>query len=489
VKYVPVQYVEHERAPDVVRWLYKDRILETYESEMRRFLLSLILSLAMELIIFPAIISIPLALYSINRYFAATKDLYEVVEEELFQKLRDINMEISPMLKTYRDKYASIICKTSIGLAALYGLARAYRAYKENIHGVQGSLEPETEVEVMERDQAINPWTGVVKRELPIAETSKRMSTDHVDNIVKKALLYGTIHTDDGNGMVNGLMLSSNVILIPNHYFTEFGDELKCTFRKKNPEASGGKFVACLHINYSHLIPNSDLRVCYVPNGGSFKNLVNNFPTGDMPSVPFRLHWRKKDGDLITAKGMTSPGIVRTIHSFNGGMYKNLTINTFDGLCGATLVSETNGSVILGVHLGGTAGTPVGVYGSITQQQLFAAFEDLRSKEGVVLSGEAGKFEAKVLGVQIMKPDSLHKKSALNYLPKNSQIEYFGSCLGRAVTKSDVKVTPISTHITDVCGVPNIYRGPKLNPDWYGWQAPWLTWPFRRIHIHVIYLS
>lgn len=94
---------------------------------------------------------------------------------------------------------------------------------------------------------------------------------------------------------------------------------------------------------------------------------------------------------MIIAKGVTEPGIATTWKSFTGGMYRNLTINTFDGLCGATLVSETNGSVILGVHLGGTADTPIGAYGSVTQQQLFAAFEELRQMEGVILSGEAGK--------------------------------------------------------------------------------------------------
>lgn len=134
-------------------------------------------------------------------------------------------------------------------------------------------------------------------------------------------------------------------------------------------------------------------------------------------------------------------------------------------------MSETNGSVIVGVHLGGTAGTPRGVYGSITQQDLFDAFAALRKMEGVILSGEAGQFETTVLGVQILKDDPLHKKSALNYLPEHSQVEYYGSCPGRAVAKDSVKVTPISEHIVDVCGVPNIYHGPKLHPDWYGWQT------------------
>lgn len=471
IKVVPSGILTHKWAPSVFRWLYQDKIQLQYEKESKRLLWTLLFSLCCIFFMFGLHNIIILSFVSVLQYLRVQRQLVDRVEQELYEDLRKRNWEIAPILRRYREKYAKYICGFSIGIAALYGLARAYRSYRANEQSIQGSLEPKTEQEIQERDEDINVWTDVVKRELPLTEISKRMSVDHLDNIVDKALLYGSIHRSDGNGMVNGLMLSSNVILIPDHYFNEFGDQLDCTFRKRNPNATGGKFTARVHIKYTHLIPNSDLRVCYIPNGGSFKNLVNFFPTEDMPSVPFRMRWRKKDGEMIVAKGITVPGIVSTWKSFKGGAYKNLTINTFDGLCGATLVSDTNGSVILGVHLGGTANTPVGVYGSITQQELFTAFAELRKMEGVILSGEAGKFETTVLGVQVLRNEPLHKKSALNYLPENSQIEYYGSCPGRAVTKSDVKVTPISPHILDVCGVSNIYRGPKLNPDWYGWQT------------------
>lgn len=471
IKMVPAPMLDHEYAPTIYRWLYKDQLTRNYNWESRRLMGTLLLSILFVLLVCRNAFGACLCMFSLYQYFSAQRDLVIRVEDELYNELKKTNMEIAPILRRYRDQYAKVICGVSVGIAAIYGLARAYRAYRASEQKPQGSLEPKTMKDVEERDSEVNVWSDVVKRDLPITENSKRMSVEHMDNVVTKALVYGSIHTDDGSGMVNGLMLSSNVILIPNHYFTEFGEELKCTFRKRNPEASGGKFVARVHQKYSHLIPGSDLRVCYIPNGGSFKNLVNFFPTGDMPSVPFRMHWRNKNGEMILAKGLTAPGVVKTNHHFRGGMYKNLTIHTFDGLCGATLVSETNGCVILGVHLGGTAGTPVGCYGSITQQELFMAFEELRKMEGVILSGEAGKFETTVLGVQVLKNDPLHKKSALNYLPENSQVEYYGSCPGRALTRTAVKVTPISEHIVDVCGVPNIYRGPKLNPDWYGWQT------------------
>jgi hypothetical protein len=469
IKCIPAPILNHPEAPPIVKWWYKDRLKNDCVKETRRALWTLMFMIIIVLILLPIPAAIFAILILILEFLARQRNLVEQAEDNLFEELKNRNMEIAPMLRRYRDDYAKKICMASIGVAALYGLARAYRAYRKET--AQGSLEPTTQQEIDQRDSEVNVWTSVSKRDLPITEYSKRMSTEHMTNCVTKSLVYGTIHLGEENGMMNAMMVASNVMIVPDHYFEEFGDELNCTFRKSNPNASGGKFVARLSKSASYLVPDSDIRVCYVPTGGSFKNLVNCFPTGDMPAVPFCMHWRKKDGDMVIAKGLTDPGLVTTIKTFRGGMYRNLTIDTFDGLCGAAIVSDTNGSVILGIHLGGTAGTPRGCYGSLTQQELFKAFSHLRSLEGVILSGGAGKFETTVLGVQVLKSDPLHKKSPLNYLPENSQIEYFGSCPGRSVTKTSVKVTPISHHIIDVCGVPNIFRGPKLHPEWYGWQT------------------
>ncbi|AYN75571.1 replicative protein [Rudphi virus 5] len=464
---IPSSYFNHERTELVYKFFKDEEIIGEARRRVFNSFLGCFVITAIAFC-FLGILATPIFFYLAFKAVRLTSNVVKVVEKELFERLKKRNMDIAPIVAEYRDKYAKEICYSAIGLAALYALARAYRAYCKETP--QGSLEPKTPEEIIQRDSETSVWTKVVQRVLPISENSQRMSTTQLDNVVQKALVYGSIHTEGENGMVNGLMLSSNVMLVPEHYFEELGDELNCTFRKKNPEASGGKFIARLSKFASHLIPNTDMRVCYVPNGGSFKNLVDFFPTEEMPSTPFRMHWRKKNGEIITAKGLTHPGIVKTNKSFKGGMYKNLTMNTFAGLCGATLVSDTNGCSILGIHLGGTADTPRGCYGSVTQQQLFDAFAALRKVEGVILSGEAGEFKTKVMGVQFLKTEPVHPKSPLNYMPENSQVQYHGSCIGRTVTKTRVINTPISPHIATVCDVPNIYHGPELNPDWKGWQ-------------------
>lgn len=478
IKLIPAPVLASEGSIDYIRWFYEESLSSDYAYEIRRrkhhwLFFNLFWDVGIG---YHPKVWFVLGFISMIYYLWCIRNLYENIEAKFIQELKDKNMRLVPMLRKVRDEQSKHIIAAIVGLGALYGAVQAYRAAKESgFFDTQGSLEPESIEEVQQRDSEVNVWSSISKRELPISDVSKRMATDHVDNCVKKALVYGTLECEDKRYAMNAFFVHSNVLVVPDHYFQLYGDLLPCTFRKSNPEASGGKFIAKLHISASYLIPNSDLRLCYTPAGGSYKDLTEYFPTSEMPQVPFRLHWRRKDGDITSAKGLTSPGQTSTTgsngtKSFMGGDYKNLSINTFGGMCGAALVSDTNGSAILGFHVGGVADTPLGCYSSLLKHHIIEGMAHLRTLEGVIISGSAGTFEPVVMGVSILKPDPLHPKSPLNYVPKNSQIEYLGSCIGRSVTKTTVKVTPISEHILDVCGVANGYCGPKLNPEWFGWQ-------------------
>lgn len=395
--------------------------------------------------------------------------LITFVREQQYARLRRRHT-LTQIHVHWQNMRFSEVFAASLALGALYQIAKLIKRWRSMEQ--HGSLEPADEEAVSQRDAEENVWAVPVRRSLPVTEKSARMSVDHVQDVVSKALVYGSVHLKSGeNAMVNGLMLKSNAMLVPDHYFEQYGPELSCTFRKKNPEASGGKFKVLIHVDQTHRIPNTDLRVCYVANGGSYKDLTDMFPLSQMGSVPFRMLWRKKDGDLMVFKGLTVPKHVTTCCTFMGGEYKNLTGPTFEGLCGATLFSETTGSAIIGIHLGGIGGTTKGCYGSIERGQLQLAYADLETREGVVLTGSAGEFPKEVLGVEIMKDAPLHAKSPLRYMPHNSQVEYLGTCVGRTTTTSNVQVTLISEHVTDICGVPNVYGPPKMQPDWYGWQT------------------
>jgi hypothetical protein len=395
------------------------------------------------------------------------KSMVKIVTRQYRDKLVDRNI-VAPCVQEWRDKYAGTICKAAGVVGALYALSRLYKrwvALRE-----QGSLEPKTQSDIDERDATLSPWTGVATRDLPISTESRTSTADDLSTVVAKNLVYGTIVAGDRTLMVNGLFIRSNLIVIPSHYFET--DTLDCTFRKNNPDACGGKFVVKLSRSASYRIPNTDLCLCYSSTGGSFKDLTNWFPDSNLPAHQFSMLWRSKQGEITRAQGLASPMITtNTVCDFEGGIYSNLSMNTFRGLCGAVLISHGKGTCISGFHLGGKADTKKGCYGVLTRVQIAEAISVLRSYEGVIFSGSAENFEKQVLGVNVISDKPLHPKSPMNYMPENSQVAYFGSCPGAVSSSSDAKVTLISEAVTDITGEPNIYCGPKMRPEWFGWQT------------------
>lgn len=393
------------------------------------------------------------------------KSMVSVVKREFDELLVDRNT-IAPVLKEFRDKHVGNICKACAIVGALYGISRVYKAWR-NLHP-QGSLEPKTEEDVRKRDAERNVWTTVVPRELPVNSLAANTTSDQLLGLVEKNLVYGSVQIGDKSLRVNGLFLTSNVVVIPDHYFE--APVLDVTFRKSNPDSAGGKFAVRLSLAQSVKIPDSDIRICYASSGGSFKDLRKYLSIDELPMVEFALRWRDRTGELIKADGLAS--VKQTTNgaaSFKGYYYETMTIDTFKGMCGAVLVAKRK-PILMGIHLGGRAGTPMGCAGMLPSMQVYQAIAELSKIEGVLISGSAEKFEKQILGVNIITGTTLHPKSPLNYMPENSQVVFYGTCPGMSTFRSEVKVTPISHHVTDVTGQPNVFRGPIEEPQYFGWQ-------------------
>ena len=383
-------------------------------------------------------------------------------------RLRNTNIISSIILPSYNANI-QLLCK-SIGLVGiLYLSAKFYRKFF-SMHE-HGSLEPKSVSDIMQRDSEESPWTKVVARTLPTTGKMWSTSTKDMIHLVSKNLVYGTVVVGDKTMMVNALFIKSNLVVIPSHYFS--GDKvLDVTFRKNNPTCSGGKFATRISREASYHIPNTDLVVCYSTTGGSFKDLTPYLPMGPLRACQFTMLWRAKDGELSEYEGVSIPKRTSNgIATFDGGEYANLSTLTFRGMCGATLISHGRVTTIMGFHLGGKSGTRKGCYGTLTREDFELAEAHLRDVEGVLLTGSAEKFEVQVLEKQVIDDGPIHPKSPLNYMPHDSQVEYYGQCPGRALSFSSVRVTPISHIVTDICGVPNIWGPPKMKPDWFGWQT------------------
>jgi hypothetical protein len=393
------------------------------------------------------------------------KSMVGVVKDAYTNELLKRNT-IAPILKEWRDKHVSTICKACAIVGALYGIAGVYKAWRKI--NPQGSLEPKTREEVEQRDSEENIWASVSVRELPLSPLAANATSEQLLGLVEKNLVYGTSIVEQKVLRVNGLFLTSNVVVVPNHYFRQ--PVLDVTFRKKNPETSGGRFVVKLSIAQSVLLPNSDIRICYAASGGSFKDLRKYLPVDALSSVEFAMRWRDQDGSIVDASGLADVGLTGNgVADFVGLKYKSLTMHTFKGLCGAVLVAKRK-PLILGVHLGGMAGTPRGCAGILYKDEIDRAINTLNDIDGVLISGSAEQFETQILGVNVLTDTELHPKSPLNYMPDGSQIEYYGNCPGMSTFRSNVKTTKISKHVSDVMGAPNVYGPPVEEPQYFGWQ-------------------
>lgn len=397
----------------------------------------------------------------------------ECVKQSFIESVYRRN-SISPMIDEYRNTLIKGAIGVSVSYAAVYGIVKILKTFKKELKPIlsQGSLAPSTIEEIQQRDSEENPWCDIVRRQLPICKKAQTSTCSDLTNNVLKNLTYVRITGPDGRSYFsNALFIKSNVCVLPKHYFDKVGESLLCEFRKKLPKQNGGKFFAEVDLKYSYHVPLTDLVICYVGSGGSYKDLTDYFPTDVMRAVPFKWLWRDEDGEIVDSVGRTHPERVKTTSFYYDGGTYDLTIPTKFGHCGAPLISNTRGNCIVGFHLGGVTGTTRGGYGILKRQQIFDAYEFLVKQEGIILTGTAEKFETEVLGTQVLDEQAaLPVKSALNFMPEESQVEYFGRCGPTSTFKSDVSKLPISDVIERVCSVPNIYRGPVESPSWFGWQ-------------------
>lgn len=464
LKLVPTPWLQNNKFQNLMMLLYRDDMKKNYIKRTTLLWSSIfgVMFLARNQ---PRQLTSTLGAGLITSGITMQKCMVRSVKAQFHRSLVDRNT-ITTVLGEYRDRHVEKICKACAIVGALYGISRVYKAWRKL--RPQGSLEPRTPEEVRERDAETNVWSAVVPRHLPVNPLTANATSEQLIGLVEKNLFYGSVTVGDRVLRVNGLFLTSNVVVIPDHYFEK--DVIDVKFKRFKPKASSGEFSMRLSVAQSVKLPNTDLRVCFAASGGSFKDIRKYLFDGDLPPTEFALRWRDMSGELVNASGIACRQLISNgACEFEGYYYQSLTIDTFKGMCGATLVAKRR-PIILGVHLGGKSGTPRGCAGMLPRSIVNKAIDDLRTIDGVIISGSAEKFETQVLGVNVLVDKELHPKSPLNYMPEGSQVSYFGTCPGMSVFKSDVRVTPISEHIMDVTGQPNIFGPPVVEPQYYGWQ-------------------
>lgn len=462
------------------QWLYNEQLCQTillnHEDEIRKRVISAYFLSGcsaffgfLDLFFGYGILSlllIPLAIYI----------SYNVIETEkarLLAKIREENGSMPAIFRKYRDSYITYICGASAVIALLYIVVQAWKFSRWVTVEEQGNLTPtsiedvevrDQEAEVEEEIRVEHNWTGVKVEPIPCQREADTTTLDQLEKKVRNNLAFLKYTRNNKIYACDIFFVKSNVALVPKHMWMD--DDMQVDILFKSPNCIGPNFRAMMSRTYSVDIPNHDLSLVWIPNGGCRANLLNYFPMGKMRNCPALLVHKKlvQDNllDLSSQTMLKFNNVGNASSQFYGAEYV-LEFDTFVGLCMAVLISKTKETVIAGFHLGGISGKPNGVCGTPTLQEVSKAINSLEQIEGVIIATSEGVMPTKLYEVQILQSTTLHPKSPVNNVPPDAHIEVYGSCIGRATYYSDVIDSPIQKSVEDICGVTNTFGKPKFH--------------------------
>jgi transposase len=352
-------------------------------------------------------------------------------------------------------------------IGILYTVCSVWRAARR--FDKQGNLQPTSHEEVNERDFEESDWAQVRIEPLPVSHQSNTITEEQLQGLVESNLCH--VVTEGGSEM-NAFFVKSNLALIPGHMLDgipgkKVKQELIGTFTRYGDEYTRGAWKARLSRTYSYSIPGVDVRVVWVPNSPSFKDLSSYLPEGIVRAMPGMLMRKMEDGDVKKSSVRLCP---------NGSCYDyKLDYPTYFGLCGAPLLGFSKANMILGIHTAGRTGLPDGRASCVTRQAFRTAEEFFMELPGYCPAAAAGEMKTSLYDKQFFVAPQVHEKSPVNFLEQGSTVQVYGSCIGRSTAKSSVQPTIISECVAKHTGVkqqygPPKFRGPNGKQPWHPWR-------------------
>jgi hypothetical protein len=388
------------------------------------------------------------------------------VQTRLMDEFRQRRGALPAAFTRTRDnflKYALAGCFLLTGMALCYKLYQSRKVMEPH-----GNIMPKTLKEIKERDAEANVWGQAIPEELPSSEKSRCTSVSELLTNCGKNLLYVNYDEKNSRRFANGFIVESNFVCLPYHILTD--EPRRFTFYRRGEHIVGGRFHEILSRKDVVDFVSDDQCIVQCCNSSPGKKLTDYITPEPHSTVNFRMIWQKKDGSHVVSSGRGVYGPIDNGVRVSMGYMYDLDIDTFHGMCGGVLVSDTKAPTILGVHIGGLSGTKRGIAVAFTEPKIRKLINQYFDKHPSALRhiNEGTVYEAHH-GITWFESSEIHPKSGLNFLPEDTNIRYFGSCKGRAKYYSEVVPTPIANDVTNVCGFEQEYAGPMFcgAKNWY----------------------
>lgn len=377
------------------------------------------------------------------------------------------------LVQTYATTKAKIVANFALYSTVVFSAYTLYLMYRRTTGAIeklesQGSLDPKSLDEVIERDAQENPWKQMGITPLPKNDKTSSMTSEELCNVVSRNVVYVQVIVNGKKHFTVGLFVRSNILLLPLHFVKYSGSDFILEIIRKEG-SNGVSFRTHISSDYTISDAERDCAVCYVFNSPNFRDIVQYFQNSTYRDCESFLLHRTSAGISKRLATYAHKGNVTTDKLSFPGYHYVLQEPTFKGLCGAPLVSRSSQNVILGIHLGGKQYSGGAV--SLNQTMISDMVERLCAIPGVIKLVSEGVLLTNQYGVEFFESTELHPKSPCNYLSEGAHADVFGSVIGRSTNVSKVEATVISQSVTRVCGVENKWGPPKFAPQrWRPWQ-------------------
>lgn len=347
--------------------------------------------------------------------------------------------------------------KKIIGFIAALGLWKvlSYAARQWAKLPTAQAAAPITFVKNAKKYQQENEFWDVAARERQylfgdagVTNQAKTGTHDDMDKRIKPRLVR--LSKPDGE-FVQGLLLRSNIVLVPNHFVPKNNLYLQIDYLS-------GMFIKDVAMSRTNCVKirGTDLAVWYTPAIGPQRDMLQYYPEDINDLKKLEVYMLQNfEGEFIkTAKFTAVRGRVITTEggTFNGLKYTFPGI-TKGGMCMSVLVGDAKGApFIAGHHVAGKGSVAAAAF--VTRSQLLEACAELDTRPGVLLSHSATPFDTKIMDVDVGPLKAPHEKCPSRVMPVGSKMKIHGEHnQSRSSPKSAVVTAVISPFVETIMNI------------------------------------
>lgn len=303
------------------------------------------------------------------------------------------------------------------------------------------------------------------------------------ESLTKRNLFWAWFIRKNGSKTkCNIFFPEKGVALFPQHVWYPYADmdeeKTEClTVEVHRHGSPGGRFTFVVDEASCVTPPDMDVTFAYVPNCPDFRTMIKWFPalppTGRALAqlvVCQREDFENAPNQFSIDNTEVKFGVEK--HSgmeFYGGRYKSSLAR--DGACMGCVITNTKDPVLVGFHIGGNPLKDEGVMQTVTLPDYERNRRRLNGMSNVVLSAQSDELPVSQYDKKLLANDRVHPHCMASRMGVNDCVEIYGSTQLRTKQRSTVQPSILSKEVERVCGVPNKWGPPKLEPNWEGYNA------------------